>query len=138
MSSFSDLPQGQNEGLSHAPIERDETKFTDEQLSDLAALKLVIQDADLAEKYLLTKAFPQEWDRIDDLFRAWVAPRNWPGSNKPRAALSMPLIMEVVETIQPHILMAFFSDAQPFNLKPMGKTTPAAAKAISKVLCWAF
>lgn len=138
MSSFHDLPQGQNEGLAGARLEQHEVKFADERLDDVAALKIVIQDVGIAESYLSTKALPQEWDRVDDLYRAWVAPRNWPNSNLPRAALGMPLVMEVIETLMPELHLAFFSDAQPFLLAPRGRTTPAAARAMAKVLCWAL
>lgn len=138
MSSFHDLPQAQNEGQAGAPLEQNELKFADEQLSDLTALKIVIQDTQLAEAYLLNKAFPQEWDRVDDLYRAWVAPKNWPNSNLPKASLGMPLIMEVIETLMPQLHLAFFSDETPFLLTPKGKTTPLAARAMSKVLGWAL
>ena len=138
MSSFYDLPQAQHAHLAGAPLEQQEVKFADQELSDAAALKIVTGDANLATAYLSTKALPQEWDRVDDLVRAWVAPRNWPGSNQARAALGMPLIMEVVETLMPEIHLAFFSDDQPFLLEPTGRTTPAAARAMAKVVCWAL
>lgn len=123
------------EGLQ--PITAEETAYANQELADKAALKIVIQDAALAERYLGTKTLPQEWDRIDDLFRAWIAPRNWPNTTIPRASMGMPLIMEVTETLVPQVHMAFFSDPQPFLLEAKGRTKPAAARATETLLCWA-
>jgi hypothetical protein len=138
MSSFLDLPQAQHASLAGAPLEQNEVKFSDEQLADAAALKLVTGDADMFEAFVQTKMLPQEWDRVDDLVRAWVTSTNWPGTNKAMANLGMPLIMEVVETLMPELHLAFFSDNQPFLLTPAGRTTPAAARAMAKIVCWAL
>ena len=139
MSSFYDLPQAQHASLAGAPLEQQEVKFANETLTDAAALKIVTGDVNIAESYLQSKSLPKEWDNVDELVRAYVAPRKWPGNaDLARANLGMPLVLEVVETLMPELHLAFFSDDQPFLLTPAGRTTPAAARAMSKLLCWAL
>jgi hypothetical protein len=136
---FETLPGAINEGAAFEPLTADETVFTDEELADLAAVKLVVQDAVAAEKYLSDKTLPFEWDSNDDLYRAYVKPKTWAGTDIPRANLGMPIIMEVIDNhLLPAIHMAFFSDAQPFLLEPKGKTSTEATEAMAKVLKWAL
>jgi len=133
------LKQAINEGRAYEPITRTEAEVArDEAIEDLHALKLVVQDAAVFEAYIDSKSLPQEWNRIEDLFRAYVTPQNWPNSDKPRAHLGMPLILEAIENIISQVHMAFFSDAQPFSLKAVGKTKPEAARAAAKILQWAL
>lgn len=133
------LKQAINEGQAFEPITRSEAQIAlDEKIADLHALKLVIQDAAMFESYIDSKALPAEWNRIEDLFRAFVPPQNWPNSDKPRAHLGMPLILEAIENIISQVHMAFFSDAQPFSLKAVGRTKPDAARAAAKILQWAL
>lgn len=133
------LDTAQDEGRALEPITQDEVAFPDQELSDEAALKLVLQDVLLAESYLNSKGLPTSWNATDDLYRAKVTAESWGGgSNKPKSSLSMPVVMEAVESILPQAHMAFFSDPQPFLLQPKGKTTPAAARAMAKIVCWAI
>jgi hypothetical protein len=125
-----------DEGQAQAPFLAEE--ITPEQLSDETALKLVVQDAQMAERYVNSKALPNEWNNIDDLYRAWVPTETWPGTNVPRASLSMPLILEAIENMLSQVHMAFFSDAKPFAMDPAGKTKPEAARAFGKVLLWSL
>jgi hypothetical protein len=116
----------------------EEVKFSDEQLEDQKALGLVLTDAAMAAKFLSSKALPASWNQNDDDFRAFVAAEDWPGSpGKKKAHLSMPQILEVIESLLPQIFLAFFSDKTPFILTAQGTTPPAAARAASKILKWA-
>jgi hypothetical protein len=98
---------------------------------------MVLADVVISEKFLQSKGRPQEWNTIDDLYRASVLVDFWP-NGKPKAHLSMPVVLEVVETILPQAHLSFFSDKQPFLLTAKGKTTPAAARTAAKVLSWAL
>jgi hypothetical protein len=133
---FETLPTAISEGDVGAPLTAEE--LLQDQLSDDSALKLVLLDTTVAEKYVSSKALPDEWNRINEAYRAAVKQQTWPGSNVPRASLSRPVIMEAVENLVAQVHMAFFSEKQPFSIGPKGKTTPAAARAIAKVLCWAM
>lgn len=115
-----------------------ETAFTGEQLTDESALTIVVNDTNAAVSFTQSKGLVTDWDLSDDLYRAYVQSRNWPGTEVPRANLSMPLILEVIEKLMPELYLAFFSDDQPFVLEAKGKTTPEAARARAKVLAWAL
>lgn len=136
---FETLNTAEDEGRAQEPITQDEMAFADQELSDEAALKLVTQDVILAESYLNSKSLPASWNVTDDLYRAYLQSTPWPGgSNNARSNLSMPVVMEAVESLLPQAHMAFFSDPQPFLLLPKGKTSPNAARAMAKVVCWAI
>lgn len=121
-----------------AVLTQADVAFNNEKLSDEAALTIVKADADSAITYIQGKGFPTSWDEADDLYRGYVKPRTWPGTEVARANLSMHLILEVVEKLMPELHLSFFSDEQPFILEPKGKTTPEAARARGKVLAWAL
>ena len=142
---FEQLPHAINEGEGLEPITSEDIEALEaqesaeeEEAADRAALKLVLQNIELGEAYMGSKRIPEEINRIEDLYRAWVAPRNWPNSNQPRAHLGMPEILEAVENVISNVHMAFWSDPQPFLLEAKGKTKPEAARAMAKVLKWAL
>ena len=112
--------------------------FSDEDLSDEAALSIVLSDTQTAEQYLQSKSIITGLDAADDLYRAYVKPRMWP-NGKPRSNLSMPLVLECIEKLMPALHLALWGNSNtPFNLVPLGKTTPDAARAKSHVLTWAI
>lgn len=134
---FETLKQAIDPGLALGPLTPEQTKFADEKLSDASALGIVLQDIGYAERYVGSKARPQEWNDVDNLYRAVVQPKTWEGSNQARAHLGMPLILEVVESMLPQIHLGFFSDkTRPFTLIAKGTTTQGAARATGKVLEW--
>lgn len=124
-------------GLSRPPETPDEIKFADEKLADDKALAVVLTDADIAERFLQSKAFPQQWNTADQLYATVPETRFWPGTQMARSKLPMPLIMEVVEQLLPQAHLAFFSDPTPFTVEPKGKTSPQAARAAAHVALWA-
>src|SRR5690348_11163578 len=107
-------------------------------MADEAALKLVLQDVLVAEQYLNSKALPIEWNNTEELYRAYIPVETGPNSDKLKARLPMPVVLEAIETLLPQTYLAFFSDEQPFELDAEGKTKPEAARAISKLVCWAI
>jgi hypothetical protein len=136
---FETLSTAVNESTALAPITAEEVKFRDEQLADDKALGLVTTDADLAARFVSSKGLSASWNQNDDDFRALVPAQDWPGSpGKKRANLSMPQILEVIESLLPQIFLAFFSDKTPFILTAQGTTDPKAARAASKILTWAI
>jgi len=135
---FEKLKQSIDEGRALEPILAKDTAFPGQSLEDINAMKIVVQCAEIGEKYLQSKTLTTEWNTDDDLYRAYVTPRNWPNSNTPRSNISMPLILETIETIMPQTHLAFFSDPQPFLLDPKGRTSAAAARATSKLVAWSM
>jgi len=137
MSGFEKLAGAVEPSTLLAMPAAEDVAFEGEQLDDATALSMVLADASIAEKFLQSKGRPQEWNTLDELYRASVKIDKWP-NGQPKAHLSMPVVMEVVEMILPQSHLAFFSDKQPFLLTAKGKTTQAAARAAAKVLVWAI
>jgi hypothetical protein len=136
-NAFSELPQALNEGTGFETVRADEVAFGDEKLDDQTALKIVLQDVNVAESHFQSKTLAADFNLADDLFRAYVAPRTWPNSNIQRSNIPMPVVMEAIETVLlPQAHMAFFSDPQPFLLKGRGATSAAAARGMAHVATW--
>src|ERR1051325_4673998 len=104
--------------------------------SDLKMLKVVLGDIEKAESYISQKRLPQIWNDFDELYRAYVVSRTWPGSDVARSNIGMPIILEAIEEVLPQIFMAFFSEKQPFTLDPIGTTPKLAADAAAKLVTW--
>jgi hypothetical protein len=136
MGGFQTLPNA----IEAAPMvpTPEQTKFSDETLEDSVALNMVIADIGNASAFVQSKAHPTEQNYIDDLYRAVPVVRKWEGSNEARSHLSMPLVLEVVESLLPQIFLGFFSDRTPFQLTAKGVTKQNAARAASKVCKWAI
>jgi len=123
-----------------AALEHDKQEGTaaeKEKAADQAALSMVLADVQIAEAYVSSKTLTREWENADNNFRAFGLPKNWPGTESPRAGLCPPVVMEAVEKLMPTLMLAFFSDPKPFLLERMGKTTQAAARMWEHVLAWA-
>jgi hypothetical protein len=136
--SFETLPQAISTTEALTPITAEEVAFQGEDLSDEVALGIVLQDTEIAEKYLQSKGLISALDTADELYRAYVKPRMW-ANGKARSNLGMPIVLEAIEKIMPTLYMSLFgSGKEPFFLRPTGRTTPEAARAKSKVLSWAI
>lgn len=116
----------------------DQTAFENEKQADQAALSMVLGDVQLAEAFVSSKTLTREWENADLNYRAFGLPKNWPGTESPRAGLCPPVVMEAVEKLMPALMLAFFSDPKPFLLERMGKTTQAVARMWEHVLTWAI
>lgn len=138
MSGFESLKQALDVGTGLDRLTPEELAFRDQQLADETALKIVLQDVQLAEQYINSKALPIAWNNDEELFRAYVPLAKWPNSEQLKAHLSMPVVLEAIETLLPQTYLSFFSDEQPFLLDAEGKTTPAAARAMSCLVSWAI
>jgi hypothetical protein len=115
----------------------DEVAFRDEKMKDQAALGLVLGDVSRAESFLSSKQLLVEFERADNNYRAFGLPKNWPGTEAPRAGLTQPVVMEAIEKLMPAFMLAFFSDPKGFLLERMGKTTQDVARMWEHVLAWA-
>lgn len=137
-NAFSELPNALDEGRGLEQIRTDEAKkaFEGEKLADETALKIVLQDVNVAEIFFQSKTLSADFNMADDLFRAFVAPRNWPNSNIARSNIPMPVVMEAIESLLPQAHMSFFSDSTPFELDPKGKTSAEAARGMASVGAW--
>lgn len=138
-NAFSELPQAIDETTGYDQIRSDEVAFEGEDLKDDVALKILLQDVNVAETHFQSKTLSADFNLADDLFRAYVAPRNWPNTNIARSNIPMPVVMEAIETaLLPQAHMAFFSDPKPFLLEAEGGTPAEAARGMGEVVCWSI
>lgn len=138
MSGFESLPGAENAAVATAEVRASEVAFSGNPWSDETALKVVIQDVQIAEAFRQSKRQSIQWENADVLFRGTVKSQPWPGTDVPMSNLSMPVVLETVEKLMPAVFMAFFSDRQPFLLIPLGKTTGPEARVQEKLLMWAI
>lgn len=136
MSGFEQLEGAVDQGAALRLQRPEDVAFSGQRLSDEVALGLVLQDVQIAEKYLQSKNRPTDWESSDNLYRGAIRPRVWPGTDVPRSNLPMPVVLEAVEKLMPILYLAFFSDKQPFLLEPLGKSTEEQMRANEKILLW--
>jgi hypothetical protein len=138
MSGFETLEGAINLSEALTPPIAEETAFADEELGDETALGMVLQDTDSALAYLNSKNLISSQDDADNLVRGYVRSKNWPGTEKLRSNLSMLVVTEAIEKILPALHMALWgSGKDPFEVSPIGKTKPEAARAKQSILRWA-
>lgn len=140
MSGFDDLKGAVDTSEALQPIQPEDTAFSEEQLDDVSALGIVLQDANEAISYLQSKGLmPTSVDTADDLVRAYVKPRKW-ADGKDRANMPMFVVLEAIEKIMPTLHLSLFGSGkkQPFLIKPVGNTKPDAARANANILWWAM
>lgn len=137
---FENLPAAIDPSLALAPVVEADVRTEDDAWSDHVALGIVLSDTQSALNYLNEKGLsPVGLDMADDLVRAYVRPRQW-ADGKPRANLSMHVVLQAIEKIMPSLYMSLFANGKkrPFIVDPVGKTTPAAARANASLLAWAI
>jgi hypothetical protein len=137
MGGFQSLPQALQPVISSA-LPADQVAWESDKLTDETALAIVLADTAKAEAFVQSKNMVVDWERADNNFRAAGVPRNWPNSESMRSGLSMPVVLEAVEKLMPAVMLAFFSDKQPFLLERKGKTTDEVLRAKANLLMWAI
>lgn len=139
MPGFETLPQAVPQGLAQQPILPDDVRFADEgDWSDETALGIVLADVDGGIAYEQAKNFITTMEMTDDFIRGYVRIRPWPNSDKPRSALSMPIVLEGVEKALKKAHLAIWgSGKDPYLVTAVGKTKPEAARAWHSLLRWA-
>jgi hypothetical protein len=137
---FETLEQAINESAALAPITPDEVRTSEDQWSDEVALGIVLEDTQSSLAYLQSKGLvPMGLENADDMVRAFTRPRVW-ADGKPRANLSMHVVLQAIEKILPQLYMSLFGQGKrrPFIVSPTGKTPPEAARANASLLAWAM
>lgn len=137
MPGFEILKNAIPEGTAQAPLGESDVKVTG-LWDDDVALGIVLADINAGLAYEQAKAFITSIEIADDLVRGYVRVRAWPNTDKPRSALSMPVVLEAVEKIMPFLHLSLFgSGKDPFEVTPIGKTKPEVARAWQTLERWA-
>ena len=136
MPGFETLKQAGDLNAAMAPVTPEQVEIRDPWADDVA-LGIVLADVDAAIAYEQAKSFITSIEVADDLVRGYVRVRPWPNTDKPRSALSMPVVLEAVEKIMPFLHLSIFgSGKDPFEVTAIGQSKPAAAKAWQSLLRW--
>ena len=101
---------------------------------DQVALELVVGDMRKCESSILSKGLTVEFDRDDRLYLFRMPVAFWQGSNTPRSALGIPLVLEHIESLLPQYMQALFSDDPPFMVKNRPHTSIDAARAVKELI----
>jgi hypothetical protein len=99
-----------------------------------ADLKMVVQDAQLAEAWLGQKQWGMYWQEADILYQA---PRNataWENSNVTRASVSRFTVAKHQNSLVPTMMSGIFYDTPPFVLRPRPATTQATTRAWTSLI----
>jgi hypothetical protein len=137
MPGFETLKTAVDLNAALAPITPEETKF-EGAWSDETALGIVNADVAAALAYEQAKSFTTSIEVADDLVRGYVRVRPWPNTDKPRSALSMPVVLEAIEKMMPYLHLSIFgSGKDPFLIGSLGKTKPEVARAWQHLVRWA-
>lgn len=131
-----DLPAAILTGEAFQPVDRDETFWPEQTPEDLAAMKVVLQDCNKAEGFLVSRQYIRQWDSTDILFYAWVEPVKWPGTEVNRASLGMPLVAKHTFSLLSAVQQALFSGNKSFQVDPRPGTTLATAAARQALCTW--
>lgn len=138
MPGFETLKQAVDLNAALAPLTPEQVKFDADPWADDVALGIVVADVNAALAYEQAKSFVTSIEVSDDLIRGYVRVRPWPNTDKPRSALSMPVVLEAVEKIMPFLHLSIFgSGKDPFEVTAVGKTKPESVKAWQALLRWA-
>jgi hypothetical protein len=129
MPGFETLKGAINADAMQQPLTPEEVEF-EGIWDDDTAVGIVVADVTSAIAYEQAKSFTTSLEAADDLVRGYVRVRPWPNSDKPRSALSMPVVLEAIEKIMPRLHLSLFgSGKDPYLVEPVGKTKKEAAQA---------
>ena len=98
------------------------------------ALKLVVQDAERAEKGEQNRAWIMAWTSASQLYQSPFAPRYWPGTQSEAASISFFTVACAVNGINPQALAGLFYENPPFMIQERPGTSSQAARAVSALL----
>ncbi|MHA2642882.1 MAG: portal protein [bacterium JZ-2024 1] len=99
----------------------------DSRLKNEIALRITLEAFSSAEAE--RAAAESRWRTNELLYRAYVPPRNWPGTSVPRASLGKHIVFEQVEGALPLIQQALFSNPEFFSIEAEIGADPQAARA---------
>lgn len=105
----------------------------DETWSDSFALKVAVEDFNLAQNYR-TQNHDWRWTNSDALYLGYVPQKYWEGTKIPRANIAVFTAYEQIESLIPRIVQALFGDNPWFESTAMGNTRPDAARISRDVI----
>jgi hypothetical protein len=122
----------------HADITPVESKefLSSEVWGDDPAVKLVIQDAERAEKAENTRSWILAWTQARWLYESPYSPRYWPGTQIEAASIPFFTLATAVNGIVPQVMSGLFYETPPFITQERPGTSAQAARATSALLAY--
>jgi hypothetical protein len=99
-----------------------------------AALKLVLQDTDRAEREESRRSWILGWNSAKDLYNSIFTPNYWPGTQIEAASVNFFTVALSVNGINPQALSGLFYENPPFMTQERPGTTSQCARAVSALL----
>lgn len=116
-----------------APIDASEIESSSE-LSDGAALQLVVQDLQRDEAWIEGKMWSLRWREADILYQPPLTAIPWEGTNVPRANVTRYIVATHINSILPQLMGGLFYNDPPFLLRPREGTTENSVRGITALL----
>jgi hypothetical protein len=120
---------------SYANLETSEIPNGLEAVADSYAKELVLQNFSSYESFR-TVNHDSRWTAQDALYVGHMALRVWPGTTIRRASLSYPLVFDQIESAQPAIYQALFSNPDWFSTEAMPGSPIKDARVIQDNLSY--
>ena len=102
--------------------------------TDDPAAKIVVQDAERAERGEQNRQWIMAWVASSTLYQSPFAARYWPGTQSEAASISFFTVACAVNGINPQALAGLFYENPPFMLEERAGTTAQATRAVSSLL----
>jgi hypothetical protein len=116
-----------------APIDPAQIESLSE-LSDEAALQLVVQDLQRDEAWLEGKMWSLRWREADILYQPPLSVLCWEGTTVPRANVTRYTVATHLNSILPQLMSGLFYNDPPMLLRPREGTTEESVRGITALL----
>jgi len=104
--------------------------------SDDPALRLLVQDTELAESHELTRSWVLSWDQSNLLYQSPFTQRYWGGTTTEAASVPFYTVATAVNALVPQIINGLFYENPPFMIQKRPGTSSQTARAIGDVLAY--
>jgi hypothetical protein len=110
--------------------------LTTGEWDDASALKIVVQDAQRAENFELTKQWVMAWPQAAVLYQSPYMSKYWEGTQTEQANVPFFTVATSVNSLVPQIMNGLFYDDPPFMIQKRPGTSDLAAKAVEEILAY--
>lgn len=112
-------------------------EFTDlhspADISDDAALKIVVRDAASARAWIEARYFNIRWIEVDLLYQSPPNIKNWEGTQTPKANIAKFTVATHVNAINSKLIGGLFYEEPPFHLVPRKGAEDLANRAVATI-----
>src|SRR5277367_3587024 len=99
------------------------------QFEDRAAVKLVLDDTEMAENYINVLQWASGWTLADTLYQSPASVSAFDGGNVAQANVPKFLVSNHISSIVPKLIEGIFYETPPFLLRPLPATSQEVVRA---------